>query len=69
MMTLGTCQDLLATSYGDFSFGSRRDGVVCLWTLKNPSFPERLIRCRASVTSIDFCTEHPQLLAAGPYHQ
>jgi hypothetical protein len=37
-------QDVLATSYGDFVYGSHNNGLICLWTLKNPNFPERIIK-------------------------
>jgi hypothetical protein len=38
-------------------------GLIALWTLKNPECPTRLIRSSVGVTSLDFSTEHPQLLA------
>jgi hypothetical protein len=60
-------QDLLATAYGEQTASSSitSPGLICLWTLKNPDHPERIIRTRTPVTSLDFCTEHAHLLAAG----
>lgn len=58
-------QDMLASSYGQFDFGNSQSGLISLWTLKNPGFPERIITCKFGVMCIDFSTTHPHLLAAG----
>lgn len=60
-----TNSDILATSYGEFDFGNDSTGLIALWTLKNPGYPERLIECKYGVTCIDFSTSNPHLLAAG----
>ena len=60
-------QDMLATSYGQFDFGSEQNGLIALWTLKNPGYPERLISTKHGVSSVDFSSTHPHLLAAGIY--
>ncbi len=59
--------DLLAAGYGKTSFGNTSAGLVLFWTLKNPSFPQRVIHTSRSVVSLDFSTEYPHLLAAGLY--
>jgi hypothetical protein len=59
--------DLLAVGYGDLAFGNQREGVLMLWSLKNPEQPERVIHVRSSVTSVDFCASSPNLLAVGMY--
>ncbi|KAK1942870.1 WD repeat-containing protein 78 [Phytophthora citrophthora] len=45
--------------------GEKRDGLVLFWSLTNPEYPERIYHLPVSVTSIDFSTAHPYLLAAG----
>lgn len=59
-------KDLLASAFGPAEYtGSQDGGLILLWTLKNPYHPIRTFRSRVGVTSLSFCTEHPQLLAAG----
>jgi WD40 repeat protein len=60
-------KDLLAVSYGQFDFTNQRDGMVCFWSLKNPEYPERVLRMSSGVTAIDFSSSHPNMLAAGFY--
>jgi len=38
----------LAVSYGEYDLNSTREGYVMFWTLKNPSFPERVIKYPSS---------------------
>ncbi|KAL3667671.1 hypothetical protein V7S43_007224 [Phytophthora oleae] len=45
--------------------GEKRDGLVLFWSLTNPEYPERIYHLPVGVTSIDFSTAHPYLLAAG----
>ena len=44
-----------------------QDGMILFWSLKNPEYPERAIRLPSGVTSIDFSTLRPHILAAGLY--
>lgn len=60
--------DCLAVGYGLTEFGNSAAGLILIWSLKNPTYPERIIRTVASVTSLDFSTEHPHLLAVGFYN-
>lgn len=60
-------QDLLAVSYCEFDFSDQKDGFILFWTLKNPEFPERIIKCPSGVCSIDFSLTRPSLIAAGMY--
>eukprot|EP00644_Phytophthora_capsici_P009169 jgi/Phyca11/541427/estExt2_Genewise1Plus.C_PHYCAscaffold_60767 len=45
--------------------GGKHDGLVLFWSLTNPEYPERIYHLPVGVTSIDFSTAHPYLLAAG----
>mmetsp|Transcript_62157 Transcript_62157/g.182244 ORF Transcript_62157/g.182244 Transcript_62157/m.182244 type:complete len:851 (+) Transcript_62157:117-2669(+) len=62
----GQCQDLLAVSYGDTGpIPSADGGLVLFWSLKNPTYPERVIRTRNGVTALNFSTVHPNMVSAG----
>jgi hypothetical protein len=58
-------QDLIAAGYGSTEFGKTTNGLILFWSLKNPKFPHKAIKTKHSITSLDFGTEHPHLLAAG----
>jgi len=61
-------QDLCAASYGAFDFSvEQKDGVVVLWSLKNPKWPERIYHVACGVTSVDWSEAHPFLMAVGLY--
>ena len=40
--------DLLAASYGEADLSLDRDGYLMFWSLKNPNFPERIIKSPSS---------------------
>lgn len=64
-------RDLLAVGYGSHDFSAngsgRRDGVIALWSISNPEYPQAVLRTPGDVgvTAIDFSTSHPSMLAAG----
>lgn len=61
-------QDLLAVSYGDTApVPSTLGGLVLFWSLKNPTYPERVIRTRHGVTALHFSSVHPNMVAAGTH--
>lgn len=61
-------QDLLAVSYGDTTpVPITQGGLVLFWSLKNPTYPERVIRTRHGVTALHFSSEHPNMVAAGTH--
>jgi len=61
-------QDLLAVSYGDTTpVPIRQGGLVLFWSLKNPTYPERVIRTRHGVTALYFSSVHPNMVAAGTH--
>ena len=45
--------------------GNCKQGMICFWTVKNPNFPERIIRTHAGVSSLKFCNLNPYLLGVG----
>uniref|UniRef100_A0A673UTI1 Dynein axonemal intermediate chain 4 n=1 Tax=Suricata suricatta TaxID=37032 RepID=A0A673UTI1_SURSU len=62
-----TNPDLLAVGYGHFGFREQKRGLACCWSIKNPTWPERIYQSPHGVTAVDFSTGAPNLLAVG-YH-
>lgn len=74
--------DILAVSYGRVDFnldvnthklGTAVDeelqgGLVLFWSLRNPEYPEKILRTKQPVTSLDFSRFSPMLLAVGCYN-
>jgi hypothetical protein len=51
--------DLIAVSYGEFDINISKDqelkpGILAFWTLKNNTFPEKIIEWEYSITSCMF---------------
>ncbi|XP_076223686.1 dynein intermediate chain 2, ciliary isoform X1 [Nomia melanderi] len=62
----GRYYDLFAVSYGTMSFNSPlTTGKVCLFSLKNPSYPEWICKIESPVMSLAFSEQHPHLLVIG----
>ncbi|KAH8297620.1 hypothetical protein KR054_004502 [Drosophila jambulina] len=62
--------DILAVAYGLYSFSSQyvpASGSVFVWSIKNPSEPERAYYYHVPVTAISFSPFLPSLLAIGLY--
>ncbi|XP_034468588.1 WD repeat-containing protein 78 isoform X3 [Hippoglossus hippoglossus] len=57
--------DLLAVGYGELVSSDLKPGLVCCWSLKNPTWPERVVHCDSAVTSLDFSANNPSQLAVG----
>lgn len=60
-------KDMLVVAYGEFDFTKQIDGRILFWSLKNPSFPDKIITTTSGVTCIAFSKSNPNLLAAGLY--
>uniref|UniRef100_A0A8C4PK86 Dynein axonemal intermediate chain 4 n=1 Tax=Equus asinus TaxID=9793 RepID=A0A8C4PK86_EQUAS len=59
--------DLLVVGYGHFGFKEQKRGLACCWSIKNPTWPERIYQSPYGVTAVDFSIGSPNLLAVG-YH-
>ncbi|XP_075934556.1 dynein axonemal intermediate chain 4 [Anarhichas minor] len=57
--------DLLGVGYGQSGSSKQKPGLVCCWSLKNTTWPERAIQCDSAVTSLDFSSNNPSQLAVG----
>ncbi|NWR85731.1 DNAI1 protein, partial [Furnarius figulus] len=59
--------DLFAVGYGSYDFMKQGHGMVLLYSLKNPSFPEYVFSGNSGVMCLDFNSEHPHLMVVGFY--
>ncbi|XP_024085896.1 dynein intermediate chain 2, ciliary isoform X2 [Cimex lectularius] len=60
--------DMFGVSFGSFTYKNKlKKGVVCVYTLKNPAYPEKIIRFRSGAMCIDFHNTRPYYLAIGLY--
>lgn len=69
--------DLLAVGYGKIDVISdvykpgealdeeKQGGLVLFWSLRNPDYPEKILRTSQPVTALDFSKQHPMTLAVG----
>ncbi|NXC05865.1 DNAI1 protein, partial [Orthonyx spaldingii] len=60
-------KDLFAVGYGSYDFMEQGHGMLLVYTLKNPSFPEYSFSSESGVMCLDFHSDHPHLLAVGFY--
>ncbi|NXD27294.1 DNAI1 protein, partial [Spelaeornis formosus] len=60
-------KDLFAVGYGSYDFLKQGHGMLLLYTLKNPSFPEYSFSSESGIMCLDFHSDHPHLLAVGFY--
>jgi len=63
--------DLIAVSYGEFDIDctkTLKQGILAFWTLKNPTFPEKIIYHDHSITYCQFSKKNPHLIAIGDSH-
>lgn len=59
--------DLFAVGYGSYDFMKQGSGLVCGFSLKNPSYPEFSFTTEAGVMALDWHPAHASLLCAGLY--
>ena len=59
--------DLFAVGYGSYDFMKQGSGLVCCFSLKNPSHPEYSFSTETGVMCLDFHPQHSSLLAVGCY--
>jgi len=59
--------DLLVACYGGYCVEQPEEGMICLWTLKSPKYPERIIKTPTRLTSCKFSARNPNLVATGDY--
>ncbi|XP_013163256.1 PREDICTED: dynein intermediate chain 2, ciliary [Papilio xuthus] len=61
-------QDLFAVAYGSLDFTKQqKEGCVCLYSIKNPAYPEYAVITESPIICIDVYTETPYLICVGCY--
>ena len=60
--------DLFAVSYGSYDFYKTcRKGFLCLFSLKNPSYPEYICSAGSGILCVDTHPSYPHIIAVGLY--
>eukprot|EP00741_Cyanophora_paradoxa_P015118 tig00020848_g14589.t1 len=59
--------DLFAVGYGSYDFMKQGSGLICCFSLKNPSHPEYMFTTESGVMCLDWHKQHSSLLAVGCY--
>ena len=58
--------DLVAASLGSYNFYSQPGlGFICLYSLKNPGYPEWVCRLGCGVMCVDLHPTHPHMVVCG----
>ncbi|XP_053313961.1 dynein axonemal intermediate chain 1 isoform X2 [Spea bombifrons] len=60
-------KDLFAVGLGSYDFVKQGRGMLLLYSLKNPSFPEHAFDTDSGIMCLDVHAEHPYLVAVGFY--
>jgi dynein intermediate chain 1 len=60
-------QDLFAVGHGSYDFSTQKEGLICFYSLKNPSFPEYIYTVHSGVMCLDIHPQHSSLAVAGLY--
>jgi len=60
-------KDLFAVGYGSYDFLKQSTGLICCYTIKNPTWPEYSFSTESGVMCLDFHPLNPALLAVGLY--
>jgi len=60
-------KDLFACAYGSYDFLKQTSGLICCFTIKNPTWPEYAFTTESGVMCIDFHPTAPALIAVGCY--
>ncbi|KAM4054202.1 dynein axonemal intermediate chain 1 isoform 1-T2 [Anomaloglossus baeobatrachus] len=60
-------KDLFAVGHGSYDFMKQTRGLLLLYSLKSPSYPEYIFNTESGILCLDFHRDHPYLVAAGFY--
>lgn len=60
-----TTANTTTTSSTGIPSDESQQGLVLFWSLRNPDYPEKILRTSHSVTALDFSRQHPMILAVG----
>ncbi|XP_021108638.1 dynein intermediate chain 1, axonemal isoform X3 [Heterocephalus glaber] len=59
--------DLFAVGHGSYDFMKQSRGMLLLYSLKNPSFPEYIFSSDSGIMCLDIHVDHPYLVVVGHY--
>ncbi|CAB3381334.1 Hypothetical predicted protein [Cloeon dipterum] len=59
------CPDMFIAGYGSFDFKRRKAGLMCVYTLKNPSYPEHLVFVESEVLAVDIHQSQSSMIVLG----
>ncbi|XP_070599753.1 dynein axonemal intermediate chain 1 [Erythrolamprus reginae] len=60
-------RDSFLVGHGSYDFMKQSRGMLLLYTLKNPSFPEYVFASESGIMCLDIHVEHPYLIVVGFY--
>ncbi|NWX49988.1 DNAI1 protein, partial [Steatornis caripensis] len=60
-------KDLFAVGYGSYDFMKQGQGMLLLFSMKNPSFPEYVFSSESGIMCLDFHNNYPYLVVVGFY--
>ncbi|XP_060617128.2 dynein axonemal intermediate chain 1 [Anolis sagrei] len=60
-------KDLFIVGHGSYDFMKQSRGMLLLYTLKNPSFPEYIFNSESGIMCLDIHVDHPYLIVVGFY--
>ena len=60
-------EEMFAIGYGSYDFLKPTSGLICIFSLANPTYPEYSFTTDAGVLSVDFHPDYANLLAVGLY--
>ncbi|XP_043216720.1 dynein intermediate chain 2, ciliary-like [Amphibalanus amphitrite] len=63
-----TYSDLFAATFGSYNFLGQSYGQVCLYSLKNPTYPEYHLSTSSGVMCVDIHQTYPHLVCIGMYN-
>ncbi|XP_066471926.1 dynein axonemal intermediate chain 1 isoform X1 [Tiliqua scincoides] len=60
-------KDLFVVGHGSYDFMKQSRGMLLLYTMKNPSFPEYIFNSESGIMCLDIHPKHPYLIVVGFY--
>lgn len=57
--------NMIPNNNNDIPSDEAQEGLVLFWSLRNPDYPEKILRTPHSVTAVEFSKQNPMILAVG----
>lgn len=65
LLSINAVASMVGVSNGDALSDESHEGLVLFWSLRNPDYPEKILRTSHFVTALEFSKQHPMILAVG----